>query len=398
MAPDPIASVHTPIENALDRHLYISTRGEPPCAVLCYDPALCYLFNVIGHGSLTEIELNLHRYFTAEQIEQACCNLHRCLDYALSVMDSSKHQHASDIFQRCAHDTIDPGTLLSIIELIHVNHVASFLPISVASDWLHMIRSIQNLEKLDTVPTASLSNLVQQMFHLKENLVLLHNLVNHFYPASPDIQPPPMRMSSLPNDQCCLRTTCSHNPMAFLATPAISVDSPPSSWSSTDMDVIPVATASGFVRNPVTNFIMPTVQTVPDMESSMLSFDDCLSSDDEQELPLRSFSRRFSCQSSSSGRTGPMVVKRADVLWVYPAAVIKPKSNLLSSSVYESLDPSEFKPLYGRANSCNIDLSSKKEPEPPPKAKPKKSPTKAKKGWRVVHLSFPFEELPLSSS
>jgi len=384
MPPDKICSTYSlefctfNLKNAFDRHLYISSATDLSLSILCYDGVLCYISNIIGQGTLTEIEENLKRYFSFEQMNQAYFNLHNCLDYSLSILDSNKDHFVHSSLQQCSINLIDSTTILLTMEAIHINHLFSYLPIFVTHDWLHMIRSVQNLEQFD-ITSSSFSNVQQQMLHLKEHLTSLHNMITDFNHMSSTVQ------SSL-NDQCCLRTSCTHNPSIY--RPIITMDSPPSSWSSLDIDTNPIKTTSGFIRNPVTNFIMPTSPALSEMESSMISFDDTMSSEEEQEALSSSFSfaRSFSHQPSIS-RIGGMVVRRDDVLWMYPAAVIKQKFNSLFSSVHESTDQCDFKPLFTRANSCDIDFPNKKLQNSLPNImnmKPKKTPIKQTKGLNRI--------------
>jgi hypothetical protein len=337
-------------KNTSDRHLYISSKTDLSLSILCYDGVLCYLSNIIGQGLLTEIEENLKRYFSSEQINQAYSNLQNCLDYILSTLDHDKDHSVYNIFQQCSIKLVDSTSLLSVMDTIHINHLFSYLPIFVTNDWLHMIRSVQNLEKFD-VTSSSTSDLQQQMSHLKVHLTSLHHLVNHFNHISSTIQ-------AVPNDQCCLHTYCTHNTPIYGSTNAI--DSPTSSWSSLDIDTNPITSTSGFIRNPVTNFIMPTAPNTSEMETSIFSIDEDISSDEEQEiLSSASLTRSFSVQSTRKS-IGSVFVKRKDVLWVYPAAFLNSKYNLLSSSAHESTDQHVFKPVLTRATSCDDTFHNEK--------------------------------------
>jgi hypothetical protein len=156
-----------------------------------------------------------------------------------------------------------------------------------------MIRNIQDLENIDTPSSSTINNLQEQIINLKENLFSLNQLVDN-------IQNLPSSISTL-TDQCCLRTYCQHTSNQRL-TPMI--DSPASSWPSLDQDKTSLTifnrTIPGFIRNPVSNFLMPT------RSSSMVSIDDNISSDDEQSI---------------NSKSGSMVVIRDDDLWIYPIGV-----------------------------------------------------------------------------
>jgi hypothetical protein len=338
------------LKSAFDRHLYISSNSVLSLSTLCYDGVLCYLSNIIGQGSLIEIEQNLQRFFSSEQIHQAYKNLHHCLDYCLTILDSNQDQFVYNILQQCSIDLIDSSSLLIIMEILSINKLFSYLPTFVTNDWLHMIRSIQNLEKFD-IRSSSMSNLQEQMFHLKERMGSLDHLIRNFNNISSTIQSP---LSSSFGDQCCLRTYCTHSTAISTLT-----ESPSSSWSSLDIDTKPVTSLSGFIRNPVTNFIMPTGPTETEMESSIVSLDGTMSSDDESQVPSKILTRSLSAQPQRK-RTGPILVKRADVLWMYPAGVLKAKYNSPISSVYENDDQEEFEPVFKRTNSCDIDFPVEK--------------------------------------
>ncbi|CAF1211617.1 unnamed protein product [Adineta steineri] len=370
------------VKNAFDQHVYISLNKDLSLTTLCYDAVLCYLSNIIGQGSLNELEENLKRYFSSDQMSEAYISLQNCLNYSLSILDSNKDSNAYSILKQCSINLIDSTALLLIMETIYTNNLFSYLPIFVTNDWLHMIRNVQNLEKFDTTPSLPISNLVKQMFTLKEHLTLLHNHVNNIYHI-----PSTMHSSvSALNDQCCLRTSCTHNSNIY--PPTIIVDSPTSSWSSIDIDAERITSIPGFIRNPVTNFIMPITSTTSNMDSSMISMDDNMSSDEEQEATSFSLFRRFSYQPPIS-KTGPVIVKRDDVLWMYPAAVLKTKHNSLFSSTHESTDPYGFTPLFVRANSCNIDIPHKNIQLPEP-TKMNKKPRKN----TIKHIKVEAEETP----
>jgi hypothetical protein len=275
------------------------------------------------------------------------------------------------------------------MERIYTNKLLSYLPIFVTNDWLHMIRSVQNIEKFDLTSSPSMSNLQQQMVHLKEHIISLDELVQNFNHISSISQPP---LASISDDQCCLRTYCTHNSSLFQS--AALIESPSSSsWSSLDIDTHLIPSLPGFIRNPVTNFIMPIGPTETEMESSFFSTDGNMSSDEELRTPSKYLRRSLSFQPSKT-RTGPRVVKRADVLWMYPAAAIKSKPNSLFSSVSETVDELEFEPKVKRTNSCDIDFPVKKFQDPLLNKfikKPKKTVLKQVKGLkRMEHVACFF--------
>ena len=251
------------------------------------------------------------------------------------------------------------------METIHINGLSSYLPCFVTDDWINMIRHVQNLERLDTNPSSSSSSLTyiqQQMDQLQEQLTHLHRRSS----ATP-------QASSSSKDQCCLRTCCSHDPTG-MSRSATLINSPSSSsWSSLDTDFQPITPHTGFIRNAVTNFLIPTAPARSKMDASLISLDD--SSDEEIEFrssSSSSFLNRSLSYQPSTPRTGPVLVKRHDVLWIYPAATIKPKNHSLFSSVHE---PHEFKPVFARANSCDVNF-----PEEKPPSRPGKKSTKPPKG------------------
>jgi hypothetical protein len=374
------------LKKAFDRHLYISSKTDFSLSVLCYDGVLCYLSNIIDQGSLIEIEENLKRFFSFEQINQAYFYLKNSLDYSLSILDPNKDQYVYNLIQQCLSNLIDSTSLLSVIEMIYKNKLTSYLPIFVTNDWLHMIRSIQNIEKFDKT-SSSISNLQQQMSYLRANMISLDNIVKNFNQISLTIQSP------LSNDQCCLRTYCTHNTTVYPTTTFM--ESPSSSWSLLDIDTNPITPLSGFIRNPVTNFIMPTGPNEFEMETSFLPIDDNMSSDEEPEIIPSSLhlTRSLSFQPSRK-RTGPILVKRADVLWVYPSVNFKPRYNSLHSSISETTDEQEFQPIFKRTNSFDLDFPVKKLQNSLPNRitkKSKKSLIKPAKGLkRVSNVLFLF--------
>ncbi|CAF1200684.1 unnamed protein product [Adineta steineri] len=304
------------LQNALNHHLYITITNDSTLSVLCYDTVLCYLSNVIDHGSINEIECNLKRYFTCDQLEQAYYNLQNSLHYSLSILNSNIDNHIIEIFEQCINNLINSSCLLLTIETIYSKKLFSYLPIFVTNDWINMIRNIQDLEKID-VPssssptTSTVNHLQEQMITLKENLSSLNQLVDNIknLPSSTSL---PIDSSTI-TDQCCLRTYCQHTSNQRLTS---LIDTPSSSWSSLDFEKSSITTFNrqipGFIRNPVSNFLMPTIPTMNEnTSSSMISMDDNTSSDDEQLI---------------TSNTGSIVVIRDDDLWIYPIGVDVKKS------------------------------------------------------------------------
>ncbi|CAF2686341.1 unnamed protein product [Rotaria sp. Silwood2] len=345
-----LSSVH--LKSAFDRNLYISPNTDVSLSTLCYDGVLCYLSNIIGQGSLSEIEENLKRYFSSEDINQAYLNLQNCLSYRLSTLDPNKDHSVYSIFQQCSINLIDSTLLLSVMETIHENNLFSYLPLFVSNDWLHMIRSVQNLEKLDAA-SISIANLQEQLSSLKDHLTPLNQFVDNMDNFPTIIQSSP----SSPNHICCLRTYCTHSTPIYNSI--TSTDSRSSSWTSLNLDINPMTRISGFIRNPVTNFMMPTAPTLSEKELSINSTDDYMSSDEDQESSFKFFSRSISYQPSIQ-RTGSILVKRDDTLWVYPAAAMQLKTHSLFSSVHEDTAEYEFQPRRLRSNSCDDDFRNKK--------------------------------------
>ena len=338
------------LHNALNHHLYITSSPDLSFSVLCYDDVLCYLSNVIGHGSIEEIEVNLERYFSYDQLNQAYENLKNALHYSLSTANFNLVDHSTSLLEGCVNSLSDPSCILTTMDMICSHQLSAFLPTFVTNDWLHMIRNVQDLETID-VPSSSTSTsfgrLREQMCHLKEQLSSLHQLVDNVhnlpFPSSID--------SSALNDQCCLRTFCGHTSNSrFIPM----LDSPSSSsWSSLDLDrTTPLATFNrtipGFIRNPVSNFLMPTAPPARnEMTSSMVSVDDNPSSDDEQ----------FSYNS----KTGSVVVIRDDDLWIYPMGVdvksktFNSKEYHRSRSMFTSVHEHQDRNLFSRRKSFDDD-------------------------------------------
>lgn len=376
------------MKKAFDRHLYISSFS-----VLCYDGVLCYLSNIIGQGSLSEIEENLQRFFSSQQINQAYEHLHQSLDYCLITIDPNGDAHVHNLLQQCSMGLNNVSSLVNVMQIISLNQLFSYLPIFVTDDWLHMIRSVQNIERLDT-RLSSMGNLQQQISHLKDHMVSLDHLVRNFNHISLSIQSP----ISSSNDQCCLRTYCTHHTIVHQSS--ILTESPSSSWSSLDIDSHRITPLRGFIRNPVTNFIMPTGPSESEVESSIISLDGNLSSDDEPHVPSKHLTRSLSFQPQKN-RARPILVKRADVLWMYPAGLIKPKYNSLISSVDESADSEEFERVFKRTNSCDMDFPVKKLQNLPTDKtlkKPKKVTKKSSKGSKDSRVKLIGSHSVFSSS
>jgi len=303
-----LSSTH--IKNTLDHHLYISLTNDSSLSILCYDNILCYLSNIIDHQSINEIEFNLKHYFTYQQLEQAYYNLQNSLHYSLSILNSTTDHYILEIFEECINNLIDSSCLLIIIEKIHKNKLFSYLPIFVTNNW------IQQFEKFDQPSLPKITDLEKQIINLKEHLVSLNQLVDN-------IQTPPSTIieSLVLPDQCCLRTYCQHTLNQRLIP---MIDSPSSSLSSIDVEKPPMTifnrTISGFIRNPVSNFLMPTAPII----NEIISNDENLSSDDEQSI---------------NSKTSSMVVIREDEVWIYPIGidVRKLKSNSKAFNRSQSL-------------------------------------------------------------
>lgn len=319
------------LKNALDHHLYISLTNECSLSVLCYDNILCYLSTAIAHGSINEIEANLKRYFTSEQFEQAFEHLQNSLDYALTVLNSSSDYLIIEGLEECRENLVNSSCLLPVIELIERKKLLSYLPTFVTNDWMHMIRQIQDLEQIDT-PSSKIHHFEDQMNHLKEQLAFLNDLVNQVNTLPSFIN----ESSSFITDQCCLRTYCQH---AFNQRLTPLMDSPSSSRSSLDLERSPMTifnrTMPGFIRNPVSSFLMPARPTTNEMIcSSNNIYDENLSSDDEQSM---------------SSKTGSMVVIREDEVWIYPAGVDVRRAKTHTKSFLRS--QSLFNPTNGTRDS-----------------------------------------------
>ncbi|CAF1019925.1 unnamed protein product [Rotaria sp. Silwood1] len=295
------------LKNALDHHLHISLSHDSSLSVLCYDSVLCYLSNVIHHGPINEIESNLTRFFTYKQLEQAYYNLQNSLQYSLSIINSTTDQHVYDIIEQCKNNLTNVSCLLSTIQKIYSNKLFSYLPIFVTNDWIHMIRYIQELAKFDRPSTTTVADLEGQITDLTQYISLLQQSINNVKNLPSSTLTTASIESSTSTDQCCLRTYCQHTTNQRITS---IIDSPTSSWTSLDLDksLIPAINQPipGFIRNPVSNFLMPTSPQINEITSSMMSTDDNISSDDEQSI---------------SSKTGSVVVIRDDDLWIYPVGV-----------------------------------------------------------------------------
>ncbi|CAF2847983.1 unnamed protein product [Rotaria sp. Silwood2] len=372
------------LKNALDHHLYISLSHDSSLSVLCYDSVLCYLSNVIHHGSMNEIELNLKRFFTYKQLEQAYYNLQNSLHFSLSIINPNTDQHIYEIIEQCINNLTNASYLLSIIEKIYSNKLFSYLPIFVTNDWIHMIRNIQELEKFDTPSTTTVADLQGQMTGLTEHILSLHQLINNVTNLSSSTLTTTAFESLLTStDQCCLRTYCQHTSNQRIIP---MVDSPASSWSSLDLDKNPITalnqTIPGFIRNPVSSFLMPTSPQINEITSSMISTDDNISSDDEQSI---------------NSKAGSVVVIRDDDLWIYPVGVDvrKPKFNpheyIRSQSLFNPInETNDRKNPFIRTNSFDGEEFSRNCLT---KLKPQHKKHKKGKGWKILFVVL-AEETP----
>ncbi|CAF2606030.1 unnamed protein product [Rotaria sp. Silwood2] len=372
------------LKNALDHHLYISLSHDSSLSVLCYDSVLCYLSNVIHHGSMSEIELNLKRFFTYKQLEQAYYNLQNSLHFSLSIINPNTDQHIYEIIEQCINNLTNASYLLSIIEKIYSNKLFSYLPIFVTNDWIHMIRNIQELEKFDTPSTTTVADLQGQMTGLTEHILSLHQLINNVTNLSSSTLTTTAFESLLTStDQCCLRTYCQHTSNQRIIP---MVDSPASSWSSLDLDKNPITalnqTIPGFIRNPVSSFLMPTSPQINEITSSMISTDDNISSDDEQSI---------------NSKAGSVVVIRDDDLWIYPVGVDvrKPKFNpheyIRSQSLFNPInETNDRKNPFIRTNSFDGEEFSRNCLT---KLKPQHKKHKKGKGWKILFVVL-AEETP----
>ncbi|CAF4169847.1 unnamed protein product [Rotaria sp. Silwood2] len=369
------------LKNALDHHLYISLSHDSSLSVLCYDSVLCYLSNVIHHGSMNEIELNLKRFFTYKQLEQAYYNLQNSLHFSLSIINPNTDQHIYEIIEQCINNLTNASYLLSIIEKIYSNKLFSYLPIFVTNDWIHMIRNIQELEKFDTPSTTTVADLQGQMTGLTEHILSLHQLINNVTNLSSSTLTTTAFESLLTStDQCCLRTYCQHTSNQRIIP---MVDSPASSWSSLDLDKNPITalnqTIPGFIRNPVSSFLMPTSPQINEITSSMISTDDNISSDDEQSI---------------NSKAGSVVVIRDDDLWIYPVGVDvrKPKFNpheyIRSQSLFNPInETNDRKNPFIRTNSFDGEEFSRNCLT---KLKPQHKKHKKGKGWKILAEETPW--------
>ena len=291
------------LKTALNYHLYVSLTPNGTLSVLCYDNVLCYLSNAVDHGSTAEIETNFKRYFTSEQIEQAFDHLRNSLHYSLTLFDSSDDDRLIELMEECRDNLIHSSCLLPVVEMLKRNKLFSYLPIFVTNDWIHMIRQMQELEKIDT-PSSKIPLLEEQINYVKEQLSSLNDLVlTNSKTSSLTIN----ESSVDGTDQCCLRTYCQH---AFNQRFTSLIDSPSSSRSSLELERSPLTIFNrmipGFIRNPVSSFLMPTRPTVNEMASANHLHEENFSSDDE---------------STANSKTGSMVVIRDDEVWIYPAGV-----------------------------------------------------------------------------
>lgn len=332
----------------LDHCLYISSTKNSTKSVLCYDDVLCYLSNVIGHGSREEIQSNLKRYFTDEQLEKAFSNLKDSIGYSLNSLRQNNTSDQSISLLQCLDNLTHESSLLSTMEKIERFRLTPLLPTFVTNDWLSMIRNIQDLEKIDS-PSSSKEIKCEspsQVKTVKEQLSSLNELLESIrrFSLTSFCEP----VNSL-NDQCCLRSNCSHGQNLRFTS---SFDSPTSSSrSSLELERPQINTirqvVPRFIRNPVSNFLMPmTPVNRKEIGLSDTSVDDTSSGDDEYR---------------TNGKISSFVVVRDADLWIYPAGLEQKKSDKKreyhrSQSMFTAIvDNPSKKPIFSRGKSFDDD-------------------------------------------
>ncbi|CAF4212600.1 unnamed protein product, partial [Rotaria magnacalcarata] len=99
------------------------------------------------------------------------------------IIDSNINQHIFETIEQCLDNLSNTSCLLTIIQTICEKNLFPYLPIFVTNDWIHMIRYVQDLEKMDTSSSPSLSgtiavtDLQEKIAGLNENLSSLHELL-----------------------------------------------------------------------------------------------------------------------------------------------------------------------------------------------------------------------------
>ncbi|CAF0738483.1 unnamed protein product [Didymodactylos carnosus] len=407
----------TGLLNALEHKLHVSNENG---SVLCHDNALCYLSNIIAQGSTQEIEFHLQDYFTNDELETSRWHLFNCIDYCLC---NENNNYLQKIFQECINNLQNRQQslsllLISTIQTLYNNNLFDCLPTFVANDWISMIRKIQNMEKIDDMSIrAKDQNFVEQMVNLKEHLTKLCNIVMS---SNENISP---KMQQNSNEFCCLQSYCSHTSLyrqpsytrrSSLITSSlhgdlidsnnqmimdfVSVDDILPPQSSTDSSIAgsyhptiddlneteennsnlfkgycngPV----GYIRNPVSNFVIPTMYAKDKNDHSMKDMEiidnlvETGTSTNHDDYLLDNFrnSNQYLQRTSSIQSSGPVLIKHETDLWVYPvhrrSRITRPRtltdsisedfSTIRSSALENEYTLNTSRELKGRSDSLN---------------------------------------------
>jgi hypothetical protein len=395
------------LRNASNRDLYISDKRSISDAIICCDVVLCYLSHTILHSTSNEIEQNLTRYFSKQQCQQAYQHLHDCFDYVLSINDHDQQQdhRIYNIFQQYSIDLLDWTCLIPVMLNIVQHDLLSYLPLFVAHDWILMINRVENLEQINRI-TSIYSPIEEQIQQFNQYLTSLHELILNCSQSSTFVH---RSSTATSNEQCCLRNYCAHDTVLYRA--CTHMDSSPlpsssSSWSSADIHANAVHTFPGFVRNPVTNFLIPTAPANSQMRTSFVSLNDTSSSDDDNQhndenddddddddddgkrdpsiAILQRILTRRSSHPPTKKQVGSILVKRHDNLWIYPTGLIETKTNVLLSSAYDATVKEQCQSLFKRATSYDERCLQKQHArllEDKSEKKTRKISVKQLKGW-----------------
>ena len=338
--PSDQSSLHSNLSFPFEDDLHVSAEKT-----LCSDAVLCYLSNLLQHHlSVDDVEKN----FTSEQLDQAVAHLRSALAFVLAQLDREKDPTAVKFFERCSSELNDWTSVLPIFTKIEQNGFASHLPIFVTHNWIELF---QQMQRSRTIPSVQ-----DELLQLTEHLTNFQQLIDEGH------------QGWTPVEQCCLRQCCSHDSQMFRSVSSLS------SWSSMETDVNSI---TGFIRNPVTNFLIRTDPKGLEMDHSIISIDEDSCSDDDESQVARTappLHRSLSSQPTLN-RSGSILVKRNEDLWIYPTGIpLKTRINpLLFSSVRENSEEDLHHRLITRRNSCDERFHQIKQLASSPKKTPKKS-------------------------
>lgn len=268
-------------------------------AKIYLDPVLCYLSNVIGQETVEQIDLNLNRYFSLEQIRNSTTQFREIFLKIRSSLNSRTDRIVEEKLNFLWEKLSDHSNLALVFENLQVYQIFELFPVFVSDRCFEIVGK----------PNDSMRKTVEDL--VKRFSCEFSSLEKRICPNSCD---DPFSL-----DQCCLTSNCQHNSLVAGSNDQVDF-SLSSSCSSIDFDRSSTENFQ-FVRNPVTNFLI------------RLDFD---------EPTENKLTRAFSCQPTNFRRNS-FLVKRKEDFWIFPAASNRGKVQREISQ----------KPFLSRAKSLN---------------------------------------------